>query len=159
MKSKIFSALFLLSLSNFPLFAFSQSANTNQIGLRLGGFSGITFRHVSGNNVAVEANLTAGYHADWTMISVLGEKHIPLGDDGFVIFLGAGAFLAFDADHYYEPEPHYYWNHNAGIETVVGLDYYIPKTPLNVGIDVRPRFAVINNPYPWDAAISFRYIF
>jgi hypothetical protein len=147
-----FGFIFQSAISN------AQSENTNQIGIRLGGFSGISFRHFGNQGVGVEADLTAGYHSDWVMLEVLAEKQIALGD-GFTFDFGGGGFFANDHDYPHNEDP-YDWRPTVGIEGMIGFDYYFNDVPLNVGLDLRPRFSLIEEPYwPWDAGISLHYIF
>ena len=151
----------IFSLLLFILFyshADAQSAGTNQFGLRIGGFSGITFRHVNNNNVAVQADLLENYRGYWTLISAMAEKHIPL-NEGFVLYFGGGIFLGGNRDPYYIKEDLHYWSPAFGLEGVFGADYYFEHVPLNLGLDVTPRFSFFYDPFPWDAAISLRYIF
>ena len=135
----------------------AQSAGTNQIGLRLGGFSGISFRHLGVNSFGVEADFLSSYHSNWVILSLLAEKQIPLGE-GFTFDFGGGGF--FGAHHDYPYDEHYDWGPSVGIEGMIGFDYYFNGIPLNVGLDLRPRFSFVNEPYwPWDAGISLHYIF
>jgi hypothetical protein len=147
-----------LTISFFSSTVNAQSAGTNQIGLRLGGFSGVTFRHITGDNIGIQAVLLADYHGDWTIISVMAEKHIPLGEQ-FVFYLGAGAFFGGNHDHYYDRDMDHYWNPAIGLQGVLGFDYYFKSVPLNLGIDVTPRFSFMYDHFPIDGAVSLRYIF
>ena len=153
-----FLTLVSLGLIFHTSFSEAQSANTNQIGIRLGGFSGISFRHLGSESVGVEADLTAGYHSDYVMLEILAEKQIPLGD-GFTFDFGGGGFFASDHNYPHDEDP-YDWRATVGIEGMIGFDYYLNDVPLNVGLDLRPRFSFIEEPYwPWDAGISLHYIF
>jgi len=159
LKPFFFVAMLVGLISSQVLQSNAQSANTNQIGLRLGRFSGISFSHVGSKNVGVEADLLANYQVDWAMISVLAEKHIPLRQ-GFVFCFGGGGFFAGDHNYPYPPDEPYNWKSTIGIEGMLGFDYYFKDVPLNAGIDLRPRFSFFAEPYwPWDVAISLHYVF
>ncbi len=43
----------------------------------------------------INFNFMANYRTDWTMLSELVEKHIPIGK-GFGFCLGGGGFIAYD---------------------------------------------------------------
>lgn len=153
--------LFLLLLSSFTFLSATtkaQSAETNQLGLRLGGFSGFTFRHVGSRDVGVQVDLLENYHGYWALISVMAEKHIPL-KEGFVLYFGGGAFLGGNHDPYYVHNEDHYWAPTLGLQGTVGVDYYFHNVPLNLGLDLTPRFSFYYDPFPWDGGISLRYIF
>ncbi len=135
----------------------AQSSTTDQIGLRLGGFSGIDFRHITASNFGVAINVMGNMPHNWTLFSVLAEKHFPLGQQ-FVLYAGAGGYFSYAFD--YKEKTHLLTvNSQLGLEGIVGVDYYIINTPFNIGLDIRPRFYYLVFPYPWDAGIAFRYIF
>jgi hypothetical protein len=151
-----FAVLITTSL-NFTVNA--QSNSTSQIGLRLGGFSGLNFKHIDGNNVGLEINLLESYPNNWGLVSGEIEKHFALGE-GFVIYGGGGAYLADHAAYILHRDDNniIVSKFQAGFEGVIGVDYYIPNVPVNVGFDIRPRIWYLVYPYPWDAGITIRYV-
>ncbi|HXC05177.1 MAG TPA: hypothetical protein VNZ86_10530, partial [Bacteroidia bacterium] len=46
-----------------------------------------------------------------------------------------------------------------GLEGVAGVDYMIPKAPVSIGVDLRPRFFNFYYPYSWDLGLNIRYHF
>ena len=157
----LFTALLLIANgSTVKAQKAAMPAGTNQIGVRLGGFSGLNFRHVGSRNVGFELNLMASGFYDWGLISGEIDKHFPIGGHGFVIYVGGGAYIANNGYYYhYRRNDFIYSRTVVGLEGVVGLDYYIPNVPLNVGIDIRPRFNYVIFAYPWDGGISISYVF
>ena len=139
------------------LSAFAQSSSTNQLGLRIGGFSGFNFRHITDNNFGIDISIMGNVPHDWTLFSLLAEKHFPL-NQGFVIYAGAGGYFAYSYDFIHK-ENLVAVQAQLGLEGIIGLDYYIPNTPINIGDDLLPRFYFLVFPYPWDGGLSFRYIF
>jgi hypothetical protein len=139
--------------------AHAQAAGTNQVGFRLGGFSGVTFRHINSGSTGVEADLLMNDGIKWGMLSLLYEKHLALGQ-GFVFNFGAGGFFAGHYDRQPVYEGNSGMNPTAGVEGVLGFEYYLPDVPIAAGLDLRPRFSLLQQPtWLWDAGLAFRYIF
>lgn len=137
----------------------AQLANSNQVGIRLGSFSGVTFRHINGNQSGLEADLLMNDGIDWAMLSVLYEKHLSLGQ-GFVFTFGGGGFFAGNYKHQLGSAEAEAMKPAAGVESILGFEYLIPGVPMGVGVDMRPRFAISTEPYwVWDAGLVFHYIF
>lgn len=157
--SKVMMAVLLLSGFGFSSPAFSQAANTNQLGIRLGSFTGVTYRHINAASTGVEADLLMNDGIEWGMISLLYEKHLNLGQ-AFVFNFGGGGFFAGNYNHSYTHDNGVSLNPAAGLETMLGFEYYLPDVPLAAGVDLRPRFSVIDGPYwVWDAGLVIHYIF
>lgn len=157
--TKILIAVLLLTGFGFSSPAYSQAANTNQLGIRLGSFTGITFRHINSRSTGFEADLLMNDGIEWGMVSVLFEKHLSLGQ-GFVFNFGGGGFFAGNYNHRYGNDNGVALNPAAGLETVLGFEYYLPDVPLSAGVDMRPRFSVVSDPlWVWDAGIVIHYIF
>ncbi len=140
----------------------------NQIGVRLGGYSGINYRRwdMIGNGLGMEFTLMgwAPYHG--AMFSGLVEKNIPLGPENFYLYFGGGIFAGnygYRAYYYYDDfDRRWYIGESrtyVGLEAVIGADYYFRNAPLVAGLDLRPRFFKFIYPYPWDAGINVRYRF
>ena len=139
----------------------------NQVGMRLGGYSGITYRHWGNKNkpnVGFEISLMgwAPYHG--ALLSAMIEKNMPLRNN-FYLYFGGGAFIG---NYEYRPyvyriEDRWYVFENGGpyfgIQGVFGCDYYFPNTQLVAGLDITPRFFNIVYPYFWDAGLNIRYRF
>ena len=85
--------------------------------------------------------------------------------NGFALYFGGGIFLSsYDYGPYrYKIDGVWYVERRGipyfGIEGVLGADYYIPNTPVVLGLDLRPRFFNVVYPYLWDAGLNVRYEF
>ncbi len=154
MKKLIFALLLLIVSGR----SFSQLADKpNQVGVRFGGYTGFTYRHLNGQNNGFEILLLETYPG--VMVSGLFEKNVPI-DDNFAFFAGAGLFVMSysERSYRYRLDGNDYlvkgYGPYAGIEAALGLDYNFSKVPLVIGLDIRPRF-----PYFWDAGLNVRYKF
>jgi hypothetical protein len=150
----LFSLFFACLLSN---------AQSDQLGLRLGSYSGFTYRHFNAKDFGIELNLLKFMPARGTSFSLLGEKNFQL-NRGFSMYAGGGLFFDnYRGSYSYRRNDkmyHYdfdgtYW----GLEGIVGADYRFADAPVILGLDLRPRFISFSNPYPWDAGINVRYVF
>jgi hypothetical protein len=136
---------------------------SDQVGLRMGAYSGITYRHFGEKPLGFEASIMNWLPEGGAILSALLEKNIPIRNN-FVFYYGVGLF----AGNYYSPyypmdymlyDGYYTYRRSvsAGVEGMVDLEYLIPKTPLVVGLDLRPRILFLNYPFPWDAGLNIRY--
>lgn len=105
------------------------------VGVRGGGFSGLTVKKNNGSN-AIEAGLSFSSYG----LSVDGVYlwQQPVITDGFTLYYGGGAYLGL-------------WDLEVksglavGAEGVVGLEYKIPGAPIAFSLDYRPSIYVIPN--------------
>jgi hypothetical protein len=156
---RYFSMVMILTV---PASLISQS---QQFGVRLGDLSGLSYRYVNPKNNGIEINLQKWLpYWQGTVVSVLGEKTWDL-KKSFSVYAGGGLFIStFGMHHYSIYENGYYYRYgnsspNWGIEGVGGIQYQFKKAPLIMGVDVRPRFWGIYNPYFWDGGLNVRYTF
>jgi hypothetical protein len=147
----------------FFSFHLSTVAQSNQLGIRLGYYSGLTFRHMNEKEFGVEVNLLKWMPYRGATLSLIGEKNFLL-KQGFSMYAGAGLFVGnYRNGYYYKRDDKYYryefegtyW----GLEGVVGADYKFENAPVMLGLDLRPRFVHLMYPYPWDAGLNVRYVF
>jgi hypothetical protein len=159
--------LFTMALSNT---GYAESYNTG-IGLRLGGItSGITLKHFTNSNAALEGIVSFGRHS--LMITGLYEKHTSFPTaEGLTWFFGGGAHVGFfDREYgYYEfyykshgnkiKVTDYYENRTSfGLDFILGLDYKFKNAPVNISLDVKPFFDITPGFYGyWEPALSFRF--
>lgn len=106
------------------------------IGVRGGGFSGLTAKQNMGNN-AIEAALSL-YNGGFAIDGVY-EWQQPVIADGFQLYYGAGAYTQIVGQYF-----------GLGAEAVVGLEYKIPSVPLAISLDYRPGINVLG-----DAGVQF----
>lgn len=100
------------------------------VGLRGGGFSGITAKQNRGEN-AIEAGLSFGTGS----INIDGVYlwQQPVIGEGFHLYYGAGAFVGLGGNYL-----------GLGAEGVIGLEYRLPiDLPLAVSVDYRPSLSII----------------
>jgi hypothetical protein len=107
------------------------------IGLRGGGFSGLTAKQNMGST-AIEAGLSL-YNRGFAIDGVY-EWQEPVIGEGFHLYYGAGAYAQV-AGHFF----------GLGAEAVVGLEYRLPiNFPLAISLDYRPGINVLG-----DAGVHF----
>ena len=101
------------------------------VGVRGGGFSGLTVKKNNGSN-ALEAGVSMGSLG----LNVDGVYLLqqPVITDGFSLYYGGGAYVGLYSEAL-----------AVGAEGVVGLEYQIPGAPIAFSIDYRPAISVIPN--------------
>ena len=101
------------------------------VGVRGGGFSGITVKKNNGGN-ALEAGVSfssIGLNVDGVYL-----LQQPVITEGFNLYYGGGAYVGLYSEAL-----------AVGAEGVVGLEYQIPGAPIAFSIDYRPAISVIPN--------------
>lgn len=165
MRFLIHSAFVILTLLSLP--AFSQdkgSSYTTGIGFRAAWHPGLTVKHFFKSDAAVEAILHTRYKYRGWVLTGLYEKHAPaFGVSGMQWFYGLGAHVgSFREGYYIDRSGRLYKDRviNAGIDGILGIEYYIGDIPFTIGADIKPFFDIINPGWGyWDGAISIRYTF
>jgi hypothetical protein len=152
----LISSLFgLISLS-----ALGQNYNSG-IGLRGGVSQGLTFKTFTNDNAAFEGIL----HTRWQGIMVTGlyEIHKNFPDArGLSWFYGFGGHLGTWDDRNGKNPP---WADNGdnytvlGADLIIGLDYLIPNSPVNLSLDYKPAFNFVGYKGIWadGVALSLRF--
>ena len=118
------------------------------IGLRGGGFSGLTAKQNMGGT-AIEAGLSL-YNGGFAIDGVY-EWQEPVIAEGFHLYYGAGAYLGLFANSFC-----------LGAEAVVGLEYRIPiNFPLAVSLDYRPGINLLGGVHFWGGnfGLGVKYCF
>jgi len=153
MKKVIIISLFLTIL------ALGVNAQ-NAIGIRLGPYNGITFKHAMGsaNNLEV---LLSTYSQDnsWTLTGLYEWQQTLDGD--FDWFIGLGGHIGhYDYNKYYYNKDNYNGNY-FGADFIIGIEYNFPSVPFNVSADWKPVFNLGGyQRYGYDGvALSIRYKF
>lgn len=143
----------LILITAFILFHTAMQAQYNggesALGLRAGGAAGVTYKKFFNKSFAFEGLLAKNFEKgrDGIMISGLFEKHAPLGGHRFSALIGGGPAYHFERK-------------SAGINGIIGFDWRIFKSPINLQVDWSPayyfsgddHFSLINT------AFSIRYI-
>ena len=147
------------------LFAFSVAkAHEYQtgIGVRGGGYNGLTVKHFVSNKHALEGLL----YTRWRGFEVTGlyEIHEPAFDVPHLYwYYGFGGHVGFyDGD-----ETHERWGARGnqytviGADGIIGLEYNIQEIPFNVSLDWKPAIDLIGttNSRLQNGGLSVRYVF
>lgn len=166
---------FILGFTFFTLLFAGYKTNAQPystgIGLRLGGItSGITVKHFTGSNSALEGILSFGRHS--LLLTGLYEKHTAFPKaEGLTWFFGGGAHIGFFErnygyyEFYYRSHGNkikyvdYYDNRTSfGLDFIIGLDYKFKDAPVNLSLDVKPFFDLSPGFYGyWEPALSIRF--
>jgi hypothetical protein len=168
MKNIIGTTFFCLLINLLPLQAQEYS---NGIGLRFSGYSGgITYRGFLNGPGAIEGIASFGHRS--FMITGLYEKFRPVRNaTGLYWFYGIGAHAGFfrSGGSYYiykSKGEHVYAGPTGGtrfvpgIDFIIGLDYTFPSTPINLGLDIKPFFDIVDGThFYFDGALSVRFVF
>ncbi len=153
---KKYAIIFFLTLCSFSLKG--QDYET-ALGLRAGGFSGLTIKHFLNENNALEGLLHFwGYGFG---ITGLYEIHAnAFNTTGLNWYYGAGAGIASWSSAGWLYNRYYNNTFALGIDGIIGIEYNIQEIPINIGIDFKPRLNLIGifGLYP-DGALSIRYTF
>ena len=151
--------LFIAVVAVFAM-AFTANAQNNALGVRLGGGQGynaeLSWQHALGAN---RLELDLGYHGDdgYAAFSLTGiyQWTFELGS-GFGWYAGVGAHIG-------------YWDYDVvndsdialALAGQVGLEYTFSAVPIQLSLDIRPRFYLIpDTDFHWgDFALGIRYCF
>ena len=139
----------------------AQDYNTG-IGVRGGLWNGLTVKHFTGTNTAIEGILTTRWEG--FIVTGLYEIHAAQAFDVPRLnwYYGAGAHLGF-----FEGNPRNPWfdggsTHTVlGIDGILGIEYNIEPIPFNISLDWKPFLNLLGNVdfHASDVAISVRFIF
>ena len=153
-------SLFAVLVSSPTLSAQSYSGS---LGLRLGGYNGITYKGFINENSAIEVFGTfRSYSLAYTFLTATGlyEIHNAIPNvDGLKWYYGGGATAGF-----FSYQSSYTGSSTStifGITGVVGLEYVFKDVPINVSLDWAPTY-YLNSGFGFSGdyfALSGRYIF
>lgn len=162
MKTK-YTVIAILVCLTFTVTEISAQSYKTALGLRFGGLtSGITLKHFTNSNTALEGILSVGRKS--VIITGLYEKHVATDKNSSLKFLyGVGAHVGFFQDggsYYYNDKRTYTSTAVLGIDGILGLDYKFKKAPINISMDVKPFIDFFGGNYVYmDGGISLRYTF
>ncbi len=120
------------------------------VGARFGGelVGGTVKYNIDGVN-SLEAMLATPWD-DGFLATVLYERHIPVIDQGFHFYYGAGGHIG-------------EWKNDfaIGIDGIIGLEYKIRSIPLALSLDYKPIFNIAEDTefYMADIALGFKVTF
>lgn len=127
------------------------------VGVRLGYDSGLTVKHFTSKETAIEGILS--FSPKHFQLTGLYEWQRPLSLlENLDWFIGLGGHVG--AIHHNKKD--YSNSFLIGVDMIAGVEYLIPSVPISVGIDWKPTINFTNgyNDY-WYAgfALSARYLF
>ena len=156
-------AILLITFLGVSFLMHAQNHSDSSIGLRLGGGTGygaeISFQTPFKNDrTELDLGWGGGNHwSGWTLTG-LYQWVMPI-ESGFYWYLGAGPAIG------YWDEKDDYYSKNGGLYIAaslnVGAEYKFAEIPLQLSLDFRPEFGLINR---WEAVggglgLSVRYCF
>jgi hypothetical protein len=122
----------------------AQSDYKNAFGIRVGGTSGLTYKHQFGGGNAMEIIVLAS-----PGLAGLYEKHMGTKAEGLSWYAGGGAhirmkkarnyFVVYRNENYYYYSKEYYYGPAFGIDGIVGLEYKVSGVPLAFSADLKPN--------------------
>ena len=131
---------------------------TSAIGVKM--FPGaLSYKKFTKNNKAFEA---IGYVTlDGLSLSVLKEFYAPINDvDQLTWFYGYGGHLGIWSDEFKKTNLGTSNSNIAvGFDGIIGLDYKIKKSPINLSFDWQPSFSIIQAYFKNQGGIGVRYTF
>jgi hypothetical protein len=141
MKRLILPAAFLIAFVCSGLNAKAQYRNA--LGLRLGDAYGITYKTFVQPDRALDFILNVRNRRDVSYFNLTGlyEVHNPInGAAGLKWYYGAGASIG---SINYKNDNDRDNDISLAIDGVLGLDYVIPGSPLNLSLDWKPAFMLV----------------
>lgn len=128
---KKFVCLFAIAIASLSA-ASAQDYNWG-VGVRIGGdLAGVTAKYKFNSSHAVEAIFASPWEGGLTL-TALYERHIPVIDQGFNFYYGAGA-------HSGRIDKKFAF----GIDGIIGLEYKLRDLPLVFSVDYKPMFNIID---------------
>lgn len=140
---------FILSFVTTVLMLFSASSVNaqyrNALGVRLGDAYGLTYKTFIQSDKALDfiLNFRNGRNDNHFILTGLYEVHNPInGAAGLKWYYGAGASIG---SLHYKNDDDRDNDVYLSVDGVLGLDYVIPNSPLNLSLDWKP--ALVLTPY------------
>ena len=132
----------------------------NAIGLRLGDPYGITYKTFIQSNKALDFILNIRNRKGYNLINLTGlyEVHNPIaGAAGLNWYYGAGGSVG---SVNYKGDNDDDTSLSLSVDGVLGLDYVIPNSPLNLSLDWKPALVLIpdSHLYSGGVGLSIRVI-
>ena len=143
---------------------FSQDKKDG-LGIRLGIVQGVSFQHKISQAVSFEGVL-AMYRYDPATFAFV-QYHIPdfLNSKKVSLMFGLGFHILFvegykNTDWFPAYQDQQEWHIVAGVDAQLGLNYYFSEFPLNLCLEFRPAYNLLNHQGVWQGvALTVRYRF
>ena len=117
----------------------------------------LSYKSFYRSNKAIEAS---GYITlDGFWLSILNEFHTPIKEDNQLSwYVGYGGHLGIWSDEWRKKNNTLdKSNISVGFDGIIGLDYKVRNTPLNISIDWQPSFSIIQSYFKNQGGIGVRY--
>lgn len=167
LKKLTLSFLFFVSVSNLIAQDFTLDtpiANgpyvnpyTKSIGVKVSP-GAITYKNMYKTARAIE---TIGYASlDGFSISILKEIYTPIdGAENLSWYIGYGGHMGVWSEEWKKTNPNSSNSNIAvGFDGILGFDYKIKNSPLNISVDWQPAFSIIQSYFKNHGGISVRYV-
>ncbi len=147
-------------------FTFSSiSAQTNALGIRLGGGDGsqaeISYQQYIGGPNRLEFDLAFfddGY-ADGFKFTLL-YQWVHAIESGFNWYAGAGGSIgARDLNGHFSDDDDFNDGVFLNLDLQLGIEYNFSEVPLQLSLDARPEFGIINDDFDMGYGLGIRYTF
>jgi hypothetical protein len=137
----------------------------NSIGLRLGGTSGLDYKHRF--NSLNSGELIIGAFPYAFGVTGLYERNILTTVDGLNLYIGAGMHVGQNYHRryvYFDNGYYRYRDYNdgarVGIDGIFGIEYQIPDVPLQLSLDIKPYTDFYRYSYfSLDPGLGIKYTF
>lgn len=143
-------AFIVISVLTADAQSINSSSYKTAVGLRFGGTSGVTIKHFTGSNTALEGIFSFWRHS--VGVTGLYEKHArAFSTSGLNWYYGVGGHIYVtgqDNGYYYHDgyNPHYYrYEHggfSGGVDGIIGLEYKINPIPFALSLDLKPAIDI-----------------
>ena len=159
--SGILSGMILTCLLNTTI----NAQYTSALGVRVGGTTGLTFKHTFKSNAAIEA-IVGTFGNGFSMTGLL-EKQQETPVEGLFFYFGGGVHLAsYDGSTYEnfgrDINTRQTDGIGVGVDGIFGLEYRLPnKMPIAFALDMKPFVEIGTGNYvdfAFDPAISIKFV-
>lgn len=120
------------------------------VGVRIGGdMGGAAVKYKFNSSDAIEGIFASPWKGGLTL-TALYERHVPIIDQGFNFYYGAGAHTGKRAKKF-----------AFGVDGIIGLEYKLRDLPLVFSVDYKPMFNIVEKSkfYLADIAIGIKVAF
>ncbi|HEX9649165.1 MAG TPA: hypothetical protein VGA21_01280 [Cyclobacteriaceae bacterium] len=150
----------LIILPGISIRAYSQDYSS-AVGIRVGSTAGISVKHFINKTMSFEGQL----ESIWRGINIGGlvEFYTPaFSIPNFKFYGGFGGH--FGSWRGYGNHPWFYEDRDyhsvVGVDGILGFEYTFDDIPLNIGIDWKPGFNIVEDAGPWvdNIGLSIRFV-
>ena len=130
------------------------------VGLKIGWGIGLNAKHFIGENSDHAVEVALDFQEGGFMLNSYYEYHLEaFKADGLRWFFGGGPYIGVWGDNQ--------WNKTlksplfvSGIVAIMGIEYTLENYPINISLDLQPRYNLIGSSQIWaTGGITLRYTF